>query len=252
MGPTRYCGTMSHTAVYQVRHDVDRNVTAPPPIQENVTVFPNITFENVTDVPPPEIPGPKEPLLQFTLAEHFQQSSDSDTYFLEPDVARLLTGRRYRVCTDLDGDKNSRLQVGDTGLSVYLSPVTAVFPKTLESTNKSQQLLLQCGYDGCARARLRSAYLATACGGSPARADASVCLANFSGSVAQEAATDAGEVELHPDGTATISLDTQCLPPGHEYRLCLVPRGEHNSEVVIGEDSGYSVTLVPGSLVAYD
>jgi len=290
MGPTRYCGAYLYSAVYHVILDFP-NVTAPP--DENVTVLPNITILNVT--PAPEIPLPKDPLLQFTEAENFQPAPSGDTWLLEPDVAKLLAGRRYRLCTDLDGNLDSRLRVGDTGLSVYLSPITAVYPTTLESTNISQQLILHCGYDGCALARLRSAYLSTGCNRVPAADDTGVCFANYTmpppmgaprmgggapppmqpptmmsppmeatsmgGGVpptmrpppmntaaAQEHTTSAGEVKVLSDGTAMVLLDTRCLPPGRDYRLCLLSGLD---SMPIGEDTGFSVTLIPESLVAY-
>lgn len=237
LGPTRLCGTLLATAVYDLMV-LDVNVTAPEPEVQNATMVPNITILNITPSPPPELPIIKDPLLQFTLPENLQSTPNTATWLLESDVAKLIAGRHYRLCTDLDGDQDSYLRVGDTGLKVYLSPITAVLPNTLQAANHTQQLMLHCGHGGCGQARIRAAYLATACGGSPA----TECAAN------NAPTTSAGEAELWYDGTIRISLDTRCLPPRHDYRLCLLPLGDTG---MIGEDSGFGVALVPDSLVAY-
>jgi len=251
MGPTRYCGTAIHSAVYQVVPDM--NLTVEPPLLENITLLPNVTILNITPEPPPEVVPPDE--LFYTTPKLFQAGADSKTWFIEPDVSELITGRRYRMCTDLDGNRNSYSRVGDTGLTLYLSPITSVSPLVLQSTNISQRLTLQCGPEGCSRARLRAAYLATECDSSSIDASAASCAANYTipvvhgSDAAQTHATQAGELALNPDGTVTALLDTQCLPTGEEYRVCLLPQGGGYTRR--SEDSGYSVTLIHGPLVAY-
>jgi hypothetical protein len=239
-GPTRYCGTPLRSAVYRIYDDFNETISTPV---ENASIPVNVTSVNITDIPLPQT----FPALQYTTPQEFRQATGSgaggssyDTWLLEPEASALIAGRRYKFCTDLDG-KADRLRVGDTGLSVFLSPLTTVHPERIQPS-RSSELSLTCGVGGCAALpnHLRFAYLANMCGGAPPDESKSVCLANAT--VPSPGVTDTtphGEINVREDGYARVTLNTLNLPSGRQYRLCLRFGNE-----VVGEDSGLSVTLV--------
>merc|ERR1712183_1103855 len=118
-------------------------VPPPPPpeeVENNETNATNrsVEIDNVTDPLPP--PG-----LQYTIPARF--GAVEGGWLLEAGpLDRLLGGRRYRVCTDLDGSGNSKLRVGDTGLTVYASPITSVTPRSIVK-GSDEMLVLACGRD---------------------------------------------------------------------------------------------------------
>merc|ERR1719453_2110498 len=90
VGPTRYCGTVLLTAVYRLAPDevILFNQTFPP-IEKNISIPPNVTILNVTEIPDIEIipPPPPDPTLQYTAPENFREAadglgSDSESRFL--------------------------------------------------------------------------------------------------------------------------------------------------------------------------
>jgi deleted-in-malignant-brain-tumors protein 1 len=90
LGPTRYCGAVLRSAVYQLIHN--RTVEVIEAIEENVTIPPNITILNITPEVPAEVPAPKDPALQFTLYERFSEAPGGENWLLEPDVSKTDYG----------------------------------------------------------------------------------------------------------------------------------------------------------------
>eukprot|EP00913_Durusdinium_trenchii_P017357 g16323.t1 len=76
----------------------------------------------------------------------------------------LQGGLRYRLCMDLDGGEKQDYLLGDTGVRVFISPVTAVTPTVVFAGNSSVTILCQRG--GCDF--LGHSYLAPDCHVPPA------------------------------------------------------------------------------------
>jgi hypothetical protein len=224
----------------------------------------------------------------YTQPETFEPTYGNDAAFmLNLDVGGLFAGRRYRVCTDLDGALPTQL-VGDSGRTVYVSPVTAVSPPRLPQ-NRSALLSLTCRFGGCPG--LSGGFLAPACGESATalresrrNTDDNQTCAVASVSIASGLSTieTAGGQEVRPatplaaaeaeqvysasgaDGYFVhLQIDTECVPAGL-YRLCLVAdisnpqpppgtvRAPGDNWAVPGvspphEDSGFSVEVMLGS-----
>jgi len=248
MGPIRYCGGVLRSAVYRLYDD--KNVTISEPIV-NASIPLNLTIENIIEViPEPEIS------LQYTEPQRFRKAvsgvgggTSLDTWLLEPHASKLDPGRRYKLCTDLDGE-GDHLVVGDTGLSVFLSPITEVIPESIQqSDSNSSDFFLSCGLDGCGVLPdpLSYAYLASSCSMAPKSRNSQVCFANYSLYSADDLdpSTPLAEIQVLFNGVATFSLDTSCLSPGHQYRVCLLLGRDD-----VGVDSGFSVTFLHTPLVA--
>jgi len=142
----------------------------PAPTEEvvaNATV--NFTEENVTEEPPNVTEEPPAQLVWYTQPAPFQATYGNVDWLLEVDVSLLPAGRRYRLCTDLDGESPGKV-VGDTGLTAYVSPVISVSPKRLVPSATSLLRLLckpaqQRGVPGGSCGGIAAAFLATECNG---------------------------------------------------------------------------------------
>lgn len=199
--------------------------------------------------------------------------AEREWWRLEVDVGHLPAGRSYRLCTDLDGDGGS-LAAGDTGLAVFVSPITTLAPAALLPSNVSE-LVLGCGGGGEARSRggcrsLAGGFLSSGdCSGAgaagaapgasgtrrqqaaarspPLEADAVCALRSVEEGHASSSAAFATTVgAIRPLGRRmfVMELDTQCLPSG-VYRLCLLDaQGMRSRSSASGKDSGHFVEIL--------
>jgi len=88
---------------------------------------------------------------------------DAGAWALRISTAEMAGGQRYQLCTDLDGE--GPLLVGDTGFSVFVSPITAVTPSRNLLTGTNDTLTLSCERGGCEFLDL--AFLAKKCEAKP-------------------------------------------------------------------------------------
>jgi hypothetical protein len=190
----------------------------------------------------------------------------------------LSGGRRYRLCTDLDGSNAQDQQVGDTGLSVFVSPITAVEPTSLFA-GINTSLMLACERGGCNS--FLEGFLALQCGVQPSEVQRcpapSMFVSMNHGSSSQVDQTDTSAWNASNDSNDTnssrpvsvplgstvvlantprativqvaatlysLQLDLGCVQPG-SYRLCLVETNPERMESqLVVEDSGFSIEVV--------
>jgi len=156
---------------------------------------------------------------------------------LKLQVGHLTRGRRYQLCTDLDGDSDD-LRIGDTGLTVFVSPLLWVEPATVEASSASF-FGAGCGGD-CSDL---GAFLATPSCERMVPKDPSadgICSIQDSPEEKTQARisprTRIVRAGLHQ---AKFELDTSCLLPGR-YRLCLF----RWADIEFVDDSGFAVDIL--------
>jgi len=88
---------------------------------------------------------------------------DAGAWDLRISTADMAGGQHYQLCTDSDGE--GPLLVGDTGFSVFVSPITAVAPSRNLLTGTNDTLALYCERGGCGFLDL--AFLAKKCEAKP-------------------------------------------------------------------------------------
>ncbi|CAJ1400084.1 unnamed protein product [Effrenium voratum] len=143
----------------------------------------------------------------------------------------LMGGLSYRLCVDLDGPESSRL-VGDTGLRVFVSPVTAVEPTLLTPGNSS--LILVCERGGCDF--LTEGYLAESCQNPPESCEDT---ANST----LVGATPMSTIKAKSPAERSLELDLACTKLGR-YRLCIVGRTESFGVVTTSiQEAGFDIDI---------
>eukprot|EP00930_Biecheleria_cincta_P055701 TRINITY_DN41995_c0_g1_i1.p1 TRINITY_DN41995_c0_g1~~TRINITY_DN41995_c0_g1_i1.p1 ORF type:complete len:575 (+),score=57.04 TRINITY_DN41995_c0_g1_i1:190-1725(+) len=190
----------------------------------------------------------------------------------------LSGGRRYRLCTDLDGLDSQNQLVGDTGLAVFVSPITAVEPSSLVA-GINTSLVLACERGGCSS--FLEGFLAPQCSLQPSdtqRCPAPSMFVNMRHGLSPQdgqadtnssnASNDSNDtntsrpVSMPEGGTVVLAntprapivqvaatlyslqLDLGCMHPG-SYRLCLVGTNPDRMESqLVVEDGGFPVEVV--------
>ena len=64
------------------------------------------------------------------------------SWYFDADASHLAAGRRYRICTDLDG-RLGPMAAGDTGFEVFVNPLEATEGRSL--VHGSGTVQVQCG-----------------------------------------------------------------------------------------------------------
>eukprot|EP00435_Cladocopium_sp_Y103_P033438 s2403_g8.t1 len=200
----------------------------------------------------------------FTGSSAFMLDALGGNWTLGISTQTLHGGVRYRFCMDLDGIDRQYL-VGDTGLTVFISPITDVRPVVLAASNSSLTLLCQRG--GCSF--LLHSYLARDCQAPPSPSQCSYVQedveetneSNDTNGTNESNVTQFVDPQLGPPiqvessplssinalGSAEFSadLDLTCTKPGR-YRLCIVGQEETTFGAIAThiEDSGFYIDVV--------
>ncbi|CAK9042462.1 unnamed protein product [Durusdinium trenchii] len=171
----------------------------------------------------------------------------------------LQGGLRYRLCMDLDGGEKQDYLLGDTGVRVFISPVTAVTPTVVFAGNSSVTILCQRG--GCDF--LGHSYLAPDCHVPPAPTQCSFMEdvndtngTNDSNDSNLTALVDPESPPIMVDSTplsrigdcadaCSANFNLACTKSGR-YRLCIVGQEETTFGAVATyiEDSGFAIDVL--------
>ncbi|CAE8677064.1 unnamed protein product, partial [Polarella glacialis] len=209
-----------------------------------------------------------------------RQTGQGTTWALRAVTQTLTSGRHYRLCTDLDGVENESLLIGDTGLTVFVSPVTMVAPQQLVA-GSSNPVVLSCERGGCEF--LLKGFLAVSCSRLPEPDEGDevcapppdVAISGFELQAEEQSSNSSefnssnssdltGPAALSSRGNRTqvmatpladidqtslvlfeIQLQTSCLAPGR-YRFCLLGQGPNASygHVAAAEDGGFAIDVL--------
>lgn len=161
--------------------------------------------------------------------------TSGEEFVLQLDTCSLAPGSHLPLCTDMDGF-SSRLEIGDSGIEVYVSPLTsAVGPSRLV---KGQSSVLTVACTGCISG-LSTAQLAIACDESPNAVPLAI----------SPNSTNAVQLQEGLQGF-TASFDTRGLGSGRSYRVCLDLDGA-GTQYRAG-DSGISMYLTAIASISFD
>jgi len=157
--------------------------------------------------------------------------------FLSISTDGLLAGGHYVLCIEMEPESasflaNATRDVGDSGFTLFVSPLQDFAPQVLLSGQK-QVLALNCSSSANCTSKTQG-FLSENCG--------------FGGPLASEITAFGGTAaaELQDDTTAEwqLQLDTSALVPGQHYKLCLDMDGV-STALLPGQSSATQIFISP-------